>query len=777
MGNERNTPTIAIAGNPNSGKTTLFNALTGSHQRVGNWPGVTVEKKTGEARMNGRSVNVVDLPGIYSLSSHSEDEKVARDYLLSGDADLVVDIVDASNLERNLFLTLSVLEMKVPTIIALNMTDLAEKKGARIDTQRLSAELGVPVLAISATRKDDVERFRAECGKLIDGMEAPDFSVAYPEPIEQAIAEWAPRVSGVALDTNTDARWIALKLLERDKFITGKITGVGAVSDLEIASAVESIERDAGDAPDAVIASAKYDFISAVSKKSVTGKKTAGGAGNRADRVILNRFLGIPIFLVIMYLLFWVVINVGGAFIDFFDILFGSIFVDGFGQLLGAIGSPPWLVALLAGGIGAGIQTVSTFVPIMFMMFLMLSILEDSGYMARAAFVMDRALRAIGLPGKAFIPMIVGFGCSVPAIMATRTLENKRDRYLTVFMAPFMSCGARLPVYALFGAAFFGAHAQLVVLSVYLAGIALSILTGVLLKNTMFKGEPAPFVMELPPYHVPRIGDLMRGTWTRLKLFLGRAGKVIVIVVAVLGILNSIGVDGSFGNEDTENSVLATVGRSITPVFKPMGLTEENWPATVGMFTGLFAKEAVVGTLNGLYGQLEAMDSMPVDSASANDMIEEESSDEWNFVGSVGEAFASIPENLGGLVGTLKDPIGASIISDDEATVAEEVEADEGIFAVMRSYFKNDAYAAYAYLLFILIYFPCIAALGAIIREIGGFFGWIAIAYLTILAWITSTLFYQITTAHQPLWIAVPLILLAALIGAFSLLRGKAKTI
>jgi ferrous iron transport protein B len=566
---------IAIAGNPNSGKTTMFNALTGSHQRVGNWPGVTVEKKSGSMAIGGAQAEVVDLPGIYSLSSHSEDERVARDYLLSREANLVVNIVDASNLERNLFLTLNLLEMRVPVILVLNMMDLAAKRGMKVDPDALSAALGVPVVPISAIKRGDIGRLKDRLPALLE--------------------------SGKALDT-----------------------------------------------------------------------------------VVLNRYLGIPVFLGVMYLLFWFVINVGGAFIDFFDSAFGAVFVDGFSLLLDGIGSPAWLVALLAGGIGAGIQTVATFVPIMFMMFFMLALLEDSGYMSRAAFVMDRALRAIGLPGKAFIPMIVGFGCSVPAIMATRTLENKRDRYLTVFMVPFMSCGARLPVYALFGAAFFPRNGGLIVLSLYLTGIVLAVATAFMQKSTLFRGEPSPFVMELPPYHAPRLADLLKHAWLRLKVFMFRAGKVIVITVTLLGVLNSIGTDGSFGNEDSENSVLSVVGKAITPVFSPMGIEQDNWPATVGLFTGLFAKEAVVGTLNGLY-----------------------------------------------------------------------------------------PHAAYAYLLFILIYFPCLAALGALVREMGPFFGWVSVIYLTVLAWITATLYYQIASGGQALWIVVALALLGAVIAVFSLLRAK----
>lgn len=783
MSADKKKPVIAVAGNPNSGKTTLFNALTGSHQRVGNWPGVTVEKKSGDAMLGGLPVEIVDLPGIYSLSSHSEDERVSRDYLLSGDADFVVNIVDASNLERNLFLTLNILEMKVPTVVVLNMMDLAAKKGIAVDAAKLSAELGVPVFAVNATKKGDVELLAEKLALESLSIAAPEFEVPYPPAVALAAAALQAKLVQVSREVSSDARWVALKILEEDRHLTALALDSQSLSRTEIDDVLASIERETGDSADAAIASAKYDAISGLSRTCVSGTGKKAGSGGKLDRIVLNRFLGIPLFLLVMYLMFALVINVGGAFIDFFDILFGAVFVDGFGHLLGMAGAPEWLIALLAGGIGAGIQTVSTFVPIMFMMFFLLSLLEDSGYMARAAFVMDRALRAIGLPGKAFIPMIVGFGCTVPAIMATRTLENKRDRYLTVFMAPFMSCGARLPVYALFGAAFFGKNADLVVLSIYLAGIALAVLTGIILKNTLFKGEPAPFVMELPPYHVPRIGSTLRHSWLRLKSFVVRAGKVIVLVVAILGLLNSIGADGSFGNEDSSNSVLSAVGKTFTPVFGPMGITQDNWPATVGMFTGLFAKEAVVGTLNGLYGQLEAQEAS-ADAAgavaagsaasSADDSAEAASGDPgFDFGAAVVEAFASIPASFAGLADSVLDPLGLSIISGNEAAVAEEIEADAGIFAVMRDRFGNNKHAAYAYLLFILVYFPCIAALGAIIRELGRFYGWLCIVYLTVLAWITATLYYQIAYAHQALWIAVPVVLFLCMIALFNVIRNK----
>ncbi len=775
MKNGNKALTIAIAGNPNSGKTPLFNALTGSRQRVGNWPGVTVEKKTGDMPHAGKNYTIVDLPGIYSLSSHSDDERAARDYLLSNEAGLVVNIVDASNLERNLFLTLSLIEMRVPLIVVLNMMDLAEKKGIKIDPSALSASLGVPVMAISAVNADDVKRVRETIAADSSSVSTSRLVVSYPTSITAAASAWKEALAPVASSLGADPDWLSIKLLEGDSFLAGRVADAGVLSSEDIERAMKEIESAEGDTPDSVIASAKYETIASASGASRTSKPVSARAADRLDRLVLNRFLGIPLFLGVMYLLFAVVINFGGAFIDFFDILFGAVFVEGFALLLESGGAPSWLVALLANGVGAGIQTVSTFVPIMFMMFFMLSLLEDSGYMARAAFVMDRALRAIGLPGKAFIPMIVGFGCTVPAVMATRTLENKRDRYLSVFMVPFMSCGARLPVYALFGAAFFGASSGLVVLSLYLTGIVLAVLTGFLLKNTLFKGEPAPFVMELPPWHLPRLGAMLRHSWSRLSSFVVRAGRVIIIVVALLGMLNTIGTDGSIGNEDTESSVLASVGRAITPVFAPMGISADNWPATVGIFTGLFAKEAVVGTLNGLYGQMAVpaldaeTDENPSSGADGLETAESSAPEEsWSLMSELQAAFRSIPEGLSGLAGTLRDPAGMSLVSEDESTIAEEIEADEGLFTSLRNSFGGNSAAAYAYLLFILIYFPCFAALGAIVREIGPLFGAVSVTYLTVLAWIVATLFYQIASGGQILWIAVACALLVFIVGIFA---------
>jgi ferrous iron transport protein B len=541
---------------------------------------------------------------------HAEDEKIARDYALSGNPSLIVNIVDATNLERNLFLTTQLIEMKVPIVVFVNMMDIARSRNIKIDIRGLSKKLSLPVVGISAINKADIGRVKQEIQRYLAQPFMSNAEVEYPNEVEAVIAEWQVMLAPVANQLTIDSRWIALKLLENDGWVKQKVLSSNLLKEKDILLRQQKIENILTDTADIICVDYRYGFISSISRSTVKRVSSRRTVTDIMDKIVLNRLLGIPLFLGIMYFVFWVTISVGGAFIDFFDIFFGTVFVDGFGTLLESMGTPVWIKAILADGIGGGIQTVATFIPIIFMMFFMLSLLEDSGYMARAAFVVDRFMRMVGLPGKSFVPMLVGFGCTVPAVMATRTLESKKDRFLTILMTPFMSCGARLPVYALFVAAFFPKNGGLIVFSIYLAGIFFAVITGLLMKNTLFRGEASYFIMELPPYHRPRFKHILIHTWDRLKAFMICAGKVIIIVVALLSVMNSLGTDGSFGNEDSENSVLAAVGKAITPVFESMGIEEKNWPATVGIFTGIFAKEAVVGTLNSLYGQMAASEDI-----------------------------------------------------------------------------------------------------------------------------------------------------------------------
>ena len=485
---------------------------------------------------------------------------------------------------------------------------------------------------------------------------------------------------------------------------------------------------------------------------------------------MLNRWLGIPVFLMVMYLMFTISINVGAVFINFFDILLGTIFVDGFAQVLESLNSPGWLIGVLAKGAGGGIQTTSTFIPQIGMMFLCLSLLEDSGYMARAAFVMDRLMRFVGLPGKSFVPMMIGFGCNIPGIMATRTLENKRDRMMTIMMNPFMSCSARLAVYALFCGAFFQVGGQNVVLGLYLLGILAAVFTGLILKNTILQGEAAPFVMELPPYHIPKLKGVLLRTWDRLKAFIKKAGIAIVLMVIVLGFMNSVGTDGSFGKDNSKDSILSAVARTVTPVFTPMGITQENWPATVGLLTGVFAKEVMVGTLDSLYTQL-------ADEQKAASAEPDKPEEPFSFWGGVSKAYLSIPENIAKLPGQLFDPLG---LSSANITDQQQAEEDQGIsnstYGQMSQRFSSN-HAAFAYLLFVLLYFPCVSATAALYRETN--LGWtiFACAWTTGLGYWAAVLYYQVATyAEHPeasiIWVVRLAIAMALTLAGLKMAGG-----
>ncbi|MBN1647804.1 MAG: Fe(2+) transporter permease subunit FeoB [Spirochaetales bacterium] len=760
--------TIAIAGNPNSGKTTLFNGLTGGKQQIGNWPGVTVEKKEGLLEYRGKTVSIVDLPGIYSLSADSEDEKVARDFLCSSSPDLIINVIDSTNIERNLYLTTQLIEIDVPLVIVLNMYDLALKKNIKIEIDHFQKHLGVPVLPVNAKNPKDLEKLKALIGEAAGIHPRSGLRVSYHNEMENLISEWSPALAPVAAKIGVNPRWIAIKLMEQDNWVLEKTEENTSLPVSEIRNGIARIAAILKDDLDVLIADAKYGTIHGICRDTISRQESRHSRTEKIDAVVMHKYFGIPIFLVVMYLVFWFTISIGGAFIDFFDILTGAIFVDGLGWLLNLLHSPAWLVNILAGGVGAGIQTVSTFIPVIFCMFFVLSLLEDSGYMARAAFVMDKFLRGIGLPGKAFVPMLVGFGCTVPAIMGARTLENRKDRFMTIFITPFMSCGARLPVYALFGAALFPAHAGLIVFALYFTGIILAVGTGLLLKNTLFRGEVSHFVMELPPYHSPRMRHILLHTWHRLRGFVIRAGKVIIGAVLVLTFFNTLGTDGSFGNEDTEKSVLTSLGKAVTPVLSPMGVEQDNWPATVGLCTGMFAKESIVGTLTSLYSQnsLSRETCIQAETNSA----ETKAHPDFRILHSFRNAFASIAHGLGGVINSIIDPLGVNVIQHKDGSADAE---KARLFILMRQKFSPAA--GFAYLLFVLIYFPCFAALGAAFREMGPLYTIIQTVYLTLLAWIIATLFFQITSGGSIAFIAVCLALLVLCAVFFRIMGNKKK--
>ena len=955
--------TIAIAGNPNCGKTALFNALTGSRQHVGNWPGVTVEKKEGYFELGGRHIRVVDLPGTYAIFANAEDERAAVDYLLSREADLIINIVDATNIERNLFLTSQLADMHLPMVIAVNMMDIAEHRGIVLDLQALSETYGIPCIPLSAVSDKSVMNFVGEMAHVLAAPMPLPKPMVYADKVEEAVKLLEPKVAPVAKLLNADDRWVALMYLGNEKSYADKFAEAGVTIDKA------EVTRLLGEEPEFAMAESRYSKSHEVAKAVIESSRTKKTFSDKIDAVLLNRWAALPIFLVIMYLVFWIAVTIGSAFIDFFDVLFGAIFVDGLGYLLGdVLGCPSFVTAILADGVGAGIQTVSTFIPVIFFMFLCLSFLEDSGYMARAAFVADRFMRFLGLPGRAFVPMMVGFGCGVPGIMGSRVLESKRERFLTIFLVPFMSCGARLPVYALFAAAFFGKMAGTVVFLLYLAGVLFAIAYGLFLKKSLFQGQASNFVMELPPYHLPKFKSLMIHCWQRLRDYIWRAGKVITIAVAVLGFLNSFGivekmyvdVDGktteivqadegyqmvqeneageaenvalpegfvvdeskvvksnefTAGNGDSENSLLSVIGKAITPVFEPFGVEKENWPASVSLFTGLLAKEAVIGTMNSLYSmvgenaeapaeenkaaepveepkaeepapeQVAAVDSAATDSAvvadsaaapaesaevvaeaapaeaPAEDTVAEPAAEEKPLIagidecpaeeeeeggapdmkGALLEALGSIPANLAEVFGSLIDPLGTSgelegqeaaelkketldkiteakvltceefsaiesfgeeeedektreavfaklaaaglELSEDEMGALEEGDLSEtaDIYANLRSYFHNPDkdgnpvdgfnWQVFAFLIFILLYVPCLAAMGVVAREIGLGLAILMATVQTLLAWAVAVLLYQVPVGGNTTWIVAAVVVLVGT-GIFLKLFG-----
>jgi ferrous iron transport protein B len=742
--------TLALAGNPNCGKSALFNALTGIRQMTGNWPGVTVERKEGRCELDGRPVRVIDLPGIYSLDASSLDERVTRDYLLSREADLIINVLDAGNLERNLYLTVQLLEMDVPLVVALNMMDVARKRGIEIDTERLAEQLGCPVVPVVAVTKEGITELNARALAVASGRERGGFSLAHEECVDQAVAELA---SALALapaehDLDGNARWLALKLLEGDPTVEVLLTGrADGTLPEQVRHWRHAIAERSGEDADIHIADTRFGHAHALAAGVVRQRGRAGRTLSDAiDQLVLSRVWGIPLFLAVMYLMFVFTINIGGAFIDFFDGVATALFVDGLGSLLSDLGAPDLLRLLLADGVGGGLTVVATFIPIIASLYIFLSALEDSGYMARAAFVMDRFMRSIGLPGKAFVPLIVGFGCNVPAVMATRTLENDRERKLTILMNPFMSCGARLPVYVLFAAAFFPKSGQNVVFALYLTGIAVALLTGLVMKRTLLAGASTGFMMELPPYHLPTLRGVLLRTWDRVNLFLREAGKVIIVMVLALNLLGAIGTDGSLDAGDSDASILAAASRVATPLFAPMGIEQDNWPAVLGIVSGVLAKEVIVGTLDAVYGRLAA-DAVPADVGG-------QGPERFDLAAALGAAAATVPTNLRQSLGSLSDPLGLRVgdLGDRDAVAAEQTVAS-GTFGAMEARFDGRA-GAFAYLLFVLLYFPCVATIAAIVRETGPAWAAFVAAWTTGIAYIAATFFYQAATFERHPWVS-----------------------
>lgn len=604
--------TIALAGNQNCGKTTLFNCLTGSTQHVGNFPGVTVELKRGTIK-SFREAELVDLPGIYSLSPYTSEEVVTRDFLVNEKPDAIINIIDATNLERNLYLTLQLTELDIPMVLALNMMDEVRASGNTIDTDKLSKLLKMPVVPISAAKKEGVSYLVERTKQIVkEGASAQRLDFCSGE-VHKAVHSIRHIVEARAVKEGIPQRFAATKLVEGDKPMAERLQ----LTDNEkviIDCIVEDMELSLGTDREAALADMRYKFIEELSALCAYkhGESREQLRSEKIDRVLTHKVFGIPIFIGIMLMIFWLTFSVIGAPLQ--DLLERLIELgsSALGGLLESLNVSPWVVSLVVDGVCAGVGSVLSFLPIILLLFFFLSMLEDSGYMARVAFVMDKLLRKLGLSGRSFVPMLIGFGCSVPAIMSARTLSSERDRRLTILITPFMSCGAKLPIYSMITAAFFPDTAPLVMISLYVIGIVAAILTGLLMKKTLMKGEPVPFVMELPAYRIPSARSVLMLMWEKAKDFIVKAFTIIFVASVIIWMLQSF--DWGFNAvEDSANSILASIGTAIAPVFAPLGFGD--WRASTALITGITAKESVVSTLNvlagasfgGMFTQLSAM--------------------------------------------------------------------------------------------------------------------------------------------------------------------------
>jgi ferrous iron transport protein B len=587
--------TIALAGNPNSGKTTLFNALTGSHQHVGNWPGVTVEKKEGTCRWGDLNIKVVDLPGVYSLTAYSPDEIVARNFIIGQSPDLVINIVDGTNLERNLYLTLQLLETGVPCVVALNMMDEVEKSGYHIDIAALSRHLEAPVIPVIASREQGIRELLEAVVQRSASRSSTNFRLNYGEEVETEIAKLEAFIAASDTPIQSNLRWTAVKLLENDAEVLSLFQQAVPQNSVVLQAQAQSLKHLRGiyrEAAETLVADARYGLIAGLMKDILKKPPIERvNLSDRIDRIMVNRWLGIPLFLLIMLGMFQFIFTLSPPLMNGLDYIFQWV-----GGLVSHI-QPAWLNSLLVDGILGGVGTVLLFVPPVFLLFIMISILEDSGYMSRAAFVMDKLMHHLGLHGRSFIPMVIGFGCTIPAIMACRTIENPKDRLATMLIVPFMSCGGRLPIYILLATAFFPGSQGLVVFSLYLLGIIIGLLAALVLRKKVFQGESSHYVMELPPYRFPTIKGIAVHTWQRGKSFLQRATTVILAAVVVVWLLGSLPWGVEYASAE---SWMGQLGQIVAPIFSPAGFGQ--WQAAVSLIFGILAKEVVVGTLGTLFG-------------------------------------------------------------------------------------------------------------------------------------------------------------------------------
>jgi ferrous iron transport protein B len=741
---------IALAGNPNVGKSTLFNALTGSRQHVGNWPGKTVEKKEGILQLGGEEIQVVDLPGTYSLTAYSIEEIIARDYIVNEQPTAVVAVVNAANLDRNLYLVTQLIDLGMPVIVALNMTDVAKRRGLQISLQGLSERLGgIPVVETVGNRSEGLEDLIKAIELVVKhphtGSIQTTFSGILGDEIQQLIGEI--KQQGDLLDTFSPG-WLATKLLEADHEVLSLLKEKGAQAVLELAEASRSrIEEGTGEDPEILIADQRYQFVDRVVETAIERpRETIITRSEKVDEIVTHRVWGLPIFLLLMWLVFQFTSNVSGPFLDWVDGFINEFLYRWVGLLMENIGlGNHWFSSLIVDGVIAGVGGVLVFVPVLLFLYLALGILEDSGYMARAAFVMDRVMRWMGLHGKSFLPMIVGFGCTVPAVYATRTLENEKDRKLTAFLATFMSCGARLPVYVIFGTAFFGADSGSLVFAMYFLGIVIALITGYVMKNTVYRSQPpTPFVMELPPYRIPRVRDVWTQMWERTQGFLVKSGTVILGVSVALWLLMAIPAHpdtGSFNDVQPGDSLFGRVSGLIAPALKPAGFG--SWQTTGSLMTGILAKEVIVSTMSQIY----AVESPPPEFRMTS-IGEDLSSVGVDF----GKATLLTAQETLNIFPRTVNLIPFVTIGELDFFPSQDQENDttrlEGslipAFAVTAGSPAAGRIAAVAFNVFVLLYVPCVSAVSAMRQEFGRRWMWAQITYTLFIAWAAAVVVFQV---------------------------------
>lgn len=601
---------IGLAGNPNCGKTTMFNNLTGAKQYVGNWPGVTVEKKVGKLK-GYNDVEIVDLPGVYSLSPYTLEEVVTRNFMIDDKPDAIINIIDASNIERNLYLTTQILELGIPTVIALNMIDVVEKRGDIINLDKISQILGCPVIKTNALKGTGTKEVALKAIEIAKNKTSNNFNMNFSQEVKSALNEIKALISSEKLKkSDINDNWMAIKLFERDSNLLEKVTISNEVNN-KIENIISKCEKEFDDDAEGIITAERYEFIGSIVSKIIKKKDNSKHTiSDKIDKVVTNRILALPIFALIMWGVYYISVSSLGAILTDWtnDTLFGEIIGENVAAFLENIGTAPWLQGLINDGIIGGVGAVLGFVPQIMLLFFLLAILEDCGYMARIAFIMDRIFRKFGLSGKSFIPVLISSGCGVPGIMATRTMENDKDRRITIMLTTFIPCGAKLPIIALFAGAIFGG-ASWVAPSVYFLGIFMIIICGIILNKTkVFKGEPAPFVMELPQYHIPSFKGVILHMWDRAKAFIVKAGTIIFVACAVIWFTSSF--SWTLQMVDAQDSILASIGKVIAPIFAPLGFG--NWQSAVSTLTGFVAKENVVGTFGVLFGIAEAAEDTPV---------------------------------------------------------------------------------------------------------------------------------------------------------------------